>query len=74
MSEATFHRQVIEIEVLSKDPIDFQSLQQVAYEVTDGAASGTWSVKEQTTHNRDEIADLLVAQGSDPSFLLGDDE
>jgi hypothetical protein len=70
-----FYRQLFEVEVLSEgEPLNNVSLQDIDYEITDGHCSGIVkeTVREEVTPER--MAQLLKAQGSDPEFLLGEDE
>jgi len=66
-------RTIIQVEVLTDEAYNPDSLEQVYYDITHGDASGTMEVKESATLGPQAMADALVKQGSDPSFLLGDD-
>jgi hypothetical protein len=71
----TLYRTVVQIEILSDEPVsDDVSVSEIDYQGTEGR----WSIKVDVTDAREvdaaEMSDLLVAQGSDPSFLLGDEE
>ncbi len=73
--DKTLYRQVFEVEVLSEgEPLNDVILQDIAYEITEGHSSGVVkeTVREEVTADR--MAELLKAQGSDPEFLLSDDE
>lgn len=68
-------RQVFEIEVLSEEePLETLDLKVIDYEITDGHSSGVVkeAVREEVT--QEKMRELLIAQGSDPEFLLGGDE
>lgn len=70
-----FYRQVFEVEVLSEgEPLNNINLSDIYREIIDGCCSGAVKeiIREEVT--ADKIAELLKAQGSDPSFLLGEDE
>lgn len=67
-----FYRTVITVEVLSDRPYDPDSLEDVSYDILDGDCSGDWSVTEAQAVDSERMAELLVAQGSDPSFMFGD--
>lgn len=69
-----FYRTVVEIEVLSEEETDFQSLADIDYAITDGHCSGRWNVTSQLEVAPAQMAELLKRQGSDPSFLGLDDE
>lgn len=67
---STYHRTVIEVELLTDSPITQEmDMEQIAYEMTYGHASGMLrtTVSEEVTPQ--EMAKLLQAQASDPSFL-----
>ena len=70
-------RNVITVEILSNErwsADDLEDLSVVQEAIMGGDSSGVVTI---TTHNEvvtaDRMAELLIAQGSDPSFLLGDD-
>lgn len=69
-----FYRTVIEVEVLTEGEYYPGSLEDVARDIVYGDASGDWSVKSSRRVSRKTMARLLEKQGSDPSFLLGDDD
>lgn len=70
----TFHKTVISIEVLSEGPYKPTLLEDVHHDITDGQCSGVWSITGTSQLTREQMAEALIAQGSDPEFLLGDDE
>lgn len=72
--DEVFVRTVIEVEVLTKGEYEPDSLEQVARDIVYGDASGDWKVVKSEKVSRKRMAKLLEAQGSDASFLLGDDE
>ena len=72
MTQSTrkFHRAVIEIEVLSEEPIpDPYDLDTLLYDITDGHCSGRakTTVNEEVDGSR--MAKLLEEQASDPGFF-----
>lgn len=69
MADKHFYRTIVEIEILSEEPQRFDSLREIDYEITDGHSSGTWAIKSQVEITPAEMAQLLIAQGSDTSFL-----
>jgi hypothetical protein len=70
-----FYRQIFEVEVLSEgEPLNNVSLQDIDYQITDGHCSGIVKETVREEVSSEKIAELLKAQGSDPEFLLGDDE
>ena len=70
------YRIVYKIEVLADSPLHHEplSLKDIAYEITDGHCSGVFLDTEVEEVSRERMSELLVAQGSDPSFLLGEEE
>jgi hypothetical protein len=64
-----FYRTVIEVEVLSEELDDFNTLEDVHYAITQGHCSGEWDVKSQGEVTPKRMAKLLLAQGSDPEFF-----
>lgn len=74
MSTSKLYRRIIKLEILSDRPIDTDDLAALAYEVTQGDASGSIlsDATEEVTPELMRV--LLIEQGSDPAFLLGDEE
>lgn len=75
MSKRKFYKTVFEIEVLSEEPLsDELSLEDVAYEITEGGCSGVVNRKGHKVLNGKQAAKALIAQASDPGhFRLTDD-
>jgi hypothetical protein len=70
------YRTVITVEVLSNYPYHFggiNGLADLTFNVTDGDCSGHAEVTLSQKVTPKKMAKLLEAQGSDPSFLLGED-
>lgn len=74
-----YYRNVYVVEVLSDEPIPdslaWENLGNIEHEITFGGSSG--QVKRTVTNeevSREKMAELLQAQGSDPEFLLGDED
>ena len=69
-----FYRTVVQVEILSDELVpDPADLDGINYQITEGGWSGlaeTIVLNEEVS--RERMAVLLIAQGSDPSFLLGD--
>ena len=63
-------RAVIQIEVL----YDQNTETVIDYAITNGFASGRVTVISDKEVTRETMRQLLIAQGSDPAFLLGEDE
>ncbi|SRR5579884_2494765 len=72
--QGAFQRTIIEVEVLTDAPYDPQTLDQVAYDIIEGAASGQWNVVRQEAIDGLTMVGLLAAQGSDPEFFHLDGE
>ena len=73
-SKRTFHRKVLEIEILSEWPYEAVGLEQIANDITYGDCSGKWVVKVNEEIDGPRMAQLLLAQGSDPGFFQLDNE
>jgi hypothetical protein len=71
--ETKYYRTIVTIEVLSEEPVDFDSLQAVHDAIVFGGCSGKWSVTFTEEVSPMRMEKLLLDQGSDPMFLLGDD-
>ena len=71
-----YYRNAYRFEVLSNEPIDSVTLEQLSYEVTEGHWSGVFLDNEVYDQEctREEITKLLLAQGSDPEFLIGEED
>lgn len=67
-----FYRTIITVEVLTDEPYSPGSLEQVHYDTFEGHASGVWDVSEVEEVDSERMAELLIAQGSIPEFLLGE--
>lgn len=69
-----FYRTQIIFEVLSDEPIpDELGLDGVLYECNEGGWSGQTTGWHSEEVSRELMSDLLIAQGSDPEFLLGEE-
>lgn len=71
-SKRKFYRQVVAIEILSEEPINF-SLAEIAEEIKNGDCSGVWNVTEDEEIDAPTCAKLLIKQGSDPEFFQIDE-
>lgn len=69
-----FYRTVFRMEVLSTEPLGSLSLSDINYEITEGHCSGMFLETREEEVSRDKMRGLLVAQGTDPEFLLEEDE
>lgn len=62
------------IEVLSEGEYgDGLTLEQIAYDISEGPCVGRLSIEKSTTLSAKEMADALVDFGSEPSFFQLDD-
>lgn len=64
-----FYRTVYEVEILSEDkPATGLTLEEMAYAITDDC-SGAYEVTVTEEKTGPEMAQLLIAQGSEPEFF-----
>lgn len=69
-----FYRTVITYEVLSDRPISDLSISDVARECEEGDFSGMELTTTTEEVSAERMIELCENQGSDPSFILGDDD
>ena len=69
----SYKKITLTIEVLSDGAWEWENLTDVAHQISDGECSGEITNEEIEFLTPDEMAEALIAQGSDPSFLLGED-
>lgn len=74
MSKRSFYKRIIELTVLSEEPIKNMALGELSYECMEGALSGSLEIKETVVINGKEAADALKKQGSDPEFFRIDED
>lgn len=67
-------RTIIVVEVLSEGRFNNINLSEIGYAIMEGDCSGQVNISKFEELTRDEMAKALEAQGSDPSFLLGEDD
>jgi hypothetical protein len=74
MRELKYYRTLIQIEILSENnPIgDGLNLSEIDYDITEGDCSGEITTLSQEEVTSKQMAELLIAQGSDPSFFMLD--
>jgi hypothetical protein len=66
-----FYKTTFEIVILSQEPIDEIKLEDIAYEVTEGACClHTFRMEQETHLTGKEMADELRDAGSDPGFFM----
>jgi hypothetical protein len=73
-SDRKFYRTVIELEVLSDQPLGQFELETIVYEITEGSWSGVDTIVLQEEVSEGQLKELLIAQGSDPEFMLNDSD
>ena len=80
MTQRKFHRTIIQVEVLSEDPLDrlidsedpnckSTKLNAVDYLITEGGCSGQVKTLREQELNGKQSARALLNQGSDPGFF-----
>lgn len=76
MNETKYYRNVVQVEILSDRPWgDVVDLEEINYQITNGDSSGRLNhtvIDEQVS--AEQMAELLTAQGSEPSFLIAEDD
>jgi hypothetical protein len=73
----TFYRTLVQVEVLSEEPMedtDVHDLAMLNCAITDGDCSGEVKIVSREEKSGKEMAELLMAQGSDPGFFNIDAE
>ena len=75
MTTMKFWKTTVLVTVLTagEGPPQYADLSDIAHDIVDGDASGQYT-EEHTELTKEEMSVALVAQGSDPEFLLGDEE
>ena len=74
MTKRKFYRTVVEIEILSEEPIAFESLGEINHAITEGDCSGSWNpLSSNEVVDGKTIVKLLKKQGSDPGFFRLDE-
>jgi hypothetical protein len=72
-SEKKYFKTTIIYEVLSEDkPVQWESLQELGEEVTDGMCSGRLISEDSVLVTVGELRDLCEKHGTDPSFFIRD--
>jgi hypothetical protein len=69
-----FYKTIIQIEILSEDEPygEGQTLGDINYAITEGHCSGKITTISQDEVHASTMAQLLIAQGSDPEFFMID--
>ena len=69
-----YYRQVFTVEVLSDEPVDFNSLEDMHHAITSGDCSGDFRLSRQEEVTATEMIGLLEAQASDAAFLVAEED
>jgi len=65
-----FYRTVIQIEILSEEPYKTENILNISHDITEGHYSGSLTdIVRNEEKSGKEMADLLLAQHSDPGFF-----
>lgn len=68
-----FFRTIVQIEIISDEPIGDPSLEEINYQIMEGDWSGQYSVISQEEMSSQQAAIAIAAQGSQPEFFGIDD-
>ncbi len=71
---ANLYRRIIVLEVLSDADPSYAGLEDVAYQISEGDWSGTILSDTTSEIDADLMRQLLVSQGSDPTFLVPEND
>jgi hypothetical protein len=75
MSTRNFYRTVIQLEVLSEEPLNYCfSLEQISREIEDGEFSGQLETVSSKEVSGKKMAKLLLKQGIDTELFMSDEE
>lgn len=69
MTTRKFHKTVVQVEILSEEPIEITDLNSIHYNITEGDWSGVVKVKSSKELTGKQAATALLNQGSDPGFF-----
>ncbi len=71
MTKRQFHKSVIEVVVLSEEPLsqDDLTLGEIAYAIQEGDCVGVWEIKAAYVLNGKQVAAGLLDLASDPGFF-----
>lgn len=73
MTERKFYKTVIQVEVLSEEPLEYDTLEDIHEAITTGDCSGIHTVADHKEINGAECAELLKMHNSEPAFFNLDD-
>ena len=69
MAKRTFYKTTVTVEVLHEEPLNFETLADLHYTITDGDCSGKYEVTDFVAMDGKSMAKELQKQGSDPEFF-----
>lgn len=64
-----FFKTTVVVEVLSEEPVEFDTLGELGAMISTGDCSGKYAVTKQERLNGRKAAKALISQGSDPGFF-----
>lgn len=68
MTNRKFHKTIIQVEVLSEEPFEYNTLDDVARAINDDCSGATTTVSTETLDGK-QCAEALQEQASDPQFF-----
>lgn len=71
---SSYVRTTIKVVVLSKGDFEFDDLKDVSYAIAEGDCSGEYEVTDVEYLTAQQMREALISQGSDPDFLVEDEE
>lgn len=75
MTKRKFYKTIVKVEILSEEPFQWDTLEDVNYAITThGGCSGVAEDKGTKILNGKQIASALLKQGSDPEFFGVDEK
>lgn len=63
------YKTIFKVEVLSEEPLGEVTLADLHYQITEGHCSGVFTEESVTPLTPAQMAEALIAQGSDPEFF-----
>lgn len=69
MSNRSFYKTIVTVEILSEDEIHPSSLSEISEQIESGDWSGAWDISSVEILSSEKMAQALIDQGSDPSFF-----
>lgn len=75
MNTRKYYRTVIQLEVLSEEPIGYKTMGDLDYEINEGHCSGVYkTITQDEIVSGKKMAELLIEQGSDTEFFMLDED